>query len=153
LQQKEPDCRAANAIKTRRRFADGKKKDSRKRSARSVASDAAAGSHQSSRPRRTQCASGKGAGLRWRPLPQAEAPTEPAGEKAVRQSALTEGVDRPGAEGESVLCSERLRGNGAFHLIRRRVAAWFFCRCLCGATAPSPPAGKARVLSFFVDSI
>ena len=61
--------------------------------------------------------------------------------------------DRLGADGESVLCSERLCGNGAFHLIRRRVAAWFFCRCLCGATAPSPPAGKARVLSFFVDSI
>ena len=53
-----------------------------KHSARSVESNAAAGSRQRRRPQRTQCALGKGAGLRWRPLPQAEAPTEPAGEKA-----------------------------------------------------------------------
>ena len=46
-----------------------------KPSARSVEYNAAAGSHQNSRPQRTQCALGK---------------------VAVRQSALTEGVDRLG---------------------------------------------------------
>ena len=53
-----------------------------KHSARSVEYNAAAGSHQSSRPQRTQCALGK---------------------VAVRQSALTEGVDRLGAEGVVLL--------------------------------------------------
>ena len=48
-----------------------------KPSARSVESNAATGSHQRRRPQRTQCALGK---------------------VAVRQSALTEGVDRLGAE-------------------------------------------------------
>ena len=47
-----------------------------KQSARSVEYNAAAGSHQRCRPQRTQCALGK---------------------VAVRQSALTEGVDRLGA--------------------------------------------------------
>ena len=51
------------------------------------------------------------AGRQWRPLPQAKATTEAAaetreprtaGEKAVRQSALTEGVDRLGADGAAV---------------------------------------------------
>ena len=59
-------------------------------------------------PSACQCALGKGAGLRWRPLPQAEAPTEPAGEKAVRQSALTEGA-WPRAEGRADSCHNKTR--------------------------------------------
>ena len=35
---------------------------------------------------------GKGAGLRWRPLPKAEAPTEPGGEKVPRVRAVTKEV-------------------------------------------------------------
>ena len=43
---------------------------------------------------------------------RSEATTEPAGEKAVRQSALTEGVDRLGAEGKVVLCCQRCAAAG-----------------------------------------
>ena len=72
-------------------------------SARSVESNAAAGSHQRCRPQRTQCALGKGAGRRWRPLPQAEAPTEAEPRRHRAADTMTEGVDRPGAEHQTTV--------------------------------------------------
>jgi len=67
-----------------------------KYSARSVEYNAAAGSHQSSRPQRTQCALGK---------------------VSVRQSALTEGVDRLGA-GDAYKNKNRLTSGREMGIIK-----------------------------------
>ena len=90
--------------------------DSKKESTRSVASNAAAGSHQSSRPQRTQCALGCGS-------PVATFAAGKSNDRAGRRDrcqpkGLTEGVDRLGAEGEidraraAKLCCAAMKLNG-----------------------------------------